>query len=200
MLYLQPNLKKPIQPTMKRVISYIILMFIIASCGSNDSYEIDGTLYGGASFEGETIYMVSFGSSSLEGQDSAVIRNGRFHFEGKVNRPEVCELRMRPMMRLFIDRLVLIKEPGHIWVTLNKQSVAHGTALNDSLQHWREYKMGVDSVMFKVSKKLKRAEGEEREALEQEYDELRHNFMEFNRQVVLRNDNVFGDYIDRYVR
>lgn len=185
---------------MKKVISYIVLIFIIASCSSDNSYKIDGTLYGGASFEGETIYMVSFGSSSVEDQDSAVIRNGRFHFEGSVDQPEVCELRMRPMMRLFIDKLVLIKEPGHVWVTLSKQSVAHGTALNDSLQQWREYKTKVDSVMYALSKKLKHAEGEEQEALEQEYDEVRHDFTKHNKEVVQRNDNVFGDYIDRYVR
>ncbi len=185
---------------MKKVILYIVLVFVIASCGSDNTFVVDGTLYGGASFEGETIYMVSFGSSSVEGQDSAVIRNGRFHFESDVDQPEVCELRMRPMMRLFIDKIVLIKEPGHVWVTLSKQSAAHGTALNDSLQVWREYKMSVDSAMFAVSKKLKRAEGEEQEALEKEYDKLKYSFLKHNKEVVQRNDNVFGDYIDRYVR
>lgn len=185
---------------MKKMITYIVLMLFIVSCGSDNTYVIDGTLYGGASFEGETIYMVSFGSSSVEGQDSAVIRNGRFHFEGTVEQPEVCELRMRPMMRLFIDKIVLIKEPGHVWVTLSKQSAAHGTALNDSLQLWREYKMKVDSAMFSVSKKLKHAELAEKEQLEQEYDELKHDFIQHNKEVVRCNDNVFGDYIDRYVR
>lgn len=174
----------------------------MVSCGNDNKYVIDGTLYGAASFEGETIYMVPFGSSSTEGQDSAVIRNGRFIFEGTVETPQVCELRVRPMMRLFLDKdkFVIVKEPGHVWVALSKQSTAHGTALNDSLQAWREYKYKTDSLFQAISKNMKRADDSQMDALQLEYQKLKSDFASHNKAVAQRNDNVFGDYIDHYVR
>ncbi|MCQ2203496.1 MAG: DUF4369 domain-containing protein [Bacteroidales bacterium] len=192
---------------MKRLFAIISLAAVLFGCSSDKSYVIEGTLYGAASFEGETIYMVPFGSSSTEGQDSAVISNGRFVFEGTAERPEVCELRVRPMMRLFLDRdkFVIIKEPGHLWVALSKQSTARGTALNDSLQVWREYKYKADSVFSAISKqmkvaKLKGDDSSEIEALEMKYETFKNTFIKHNKEVAERNDNVFGDYIEHYAR
>lgn len=144
--------------------------------------------------------MVPFGSTSLAGQDSAIIRNGRFRFEGKVNIPEICELRMRPMMRLFVDKLVCIKEPGHVWVILNKRSSAYGTPQNDSLQAWRNYKYRTDSVLTVLNKKMKHLTGDELEQVQQKYDELQNSFDRRNKETVKLNDNAFGEYIERFVR
>ncbi len=185
---------------MKKLILAILAVFALASCNNDKSYVIEGTLYGGAQFEGEVIYMVPFGSASTEGQDSAVIRDGRFRFEGEAVRPEICEIRMRQMMQLFIDKLVCIKEPGHVWIVLSKPSSTKGSPLNDSLQVWREYKAQVDEKISNLNKLIKKAEGEELGALRTELDDIRHDFDVHNKQIVDRNDNVFGEYIERYVR
>jgi len=185
---------------MNKTLILAALIFLLASCSKDNTYTIEGTLYGGSSFEGETIYMVPFGSSSVSGQDSAIIRNGRFHFEGNIDNAEICEIRMRPMMRLFVDKLICIKEPGHVWVTLNKRSTAKGTALNDSLQAWRDYKYKTDSILVSLNKQMKHAKGETLEKIQQEYDQLQNQFDEHNKSIVQRNDNAFGEYIDRFVR
>ncbi|MCQ2230137.1 MAG: DUF4369 domain-containing protein [Bacteroidales bacterium] len=185
---------------MNKVLVIATLVLLLVSCSKDNTYTIEGTLYGGTSFEGETIYMVPFGSSSVSGQDSAIIRNGRFRFEGNVDIPEICEIRMRPMMRLFVDKLICIKEPGHVWVTLNKRSTAKGTSLNDSLQAWRDYKYKTDSILVALNKQMKRATSEDLEKIQQEYDRLQSEFDNHNKAIVQRNDNAFGEYIDRFVR
>lgn len=185
---------------MKTLVLYLLVIVAFASCSNDKSYVIEGALYGGTSFEGESIYMAPYGATTGQNIDSCVIRDGRFRFEGIANESEMCIIRMRPMMRLFIEQLVFVKEPGHVSVILSKQSSAKGTALNDSLQAWKEYKMKADSVFFTLDKQIKRANADSRDALVHQRDSLKTDLVQHIRSIVNRNDNVFGDYVDRYVK
>lgn len=185
---------------MRTLLLYISILAVFVSCSNDKSYVIEGALYGGSSFEGETIYMAPYGSVSSDNIDSCIIRNGRFRFEGVADESEVCIIRMRPMMRLFIEQLVLVREPGHVSVILSKRSSARGTALNDSLQAWKELKAKSDSSFLMLDKQIKLAPDYQREALVHQRDSLKKDFMQQVKAIVTRNDNAFGDYIDRYVK
>lgn len=173
-------------------------VLLLSSCGNNQEYVIEGTLYGGSSFEGETIWMVPFSETSGSAVDSCIIRDGRFVFEGEMEGSELYVMRMRPMMSLFIDQLIFIKEPGHIRATLSRPSVAVGSPLNDSLQTWMKYKLHTDSLFRDLNMRINAAEGEAKEQLQSEYDELKNDFDRTNKGIIERNDNAFGNFLDKY--
>ncbi len=182
---------------MKKCIVVLIAMISLVSCEKDNTYIVEGVLYGGGKFEGEWIYLESFIDSSGE-RDSAVVHDGRFRFEGVVEEPEVCILRMRPMMRLFIQELIFIKEPGHVRTLLSKVSSVKGTPQNDSLQNWNVNKAKIDEQFQALSKKMKKASDEEYSKLVRQYDSLKIYFDTYNEGVVSRNDNAFGNYIDKF--
>lgn len=187
---------------MKRLVLILLTVVAMSSCSDDNKYIIDGALYGGTSFEGETIYLVPFVNATEENVDSATIHNGRFRFEGSIEGNEVCILRMRPMMKLFIKELIFVKEPGHISTLLSKTSSAKGTPLNDSLQAWNQYKFGIDSISVSINKAMKRATDDEEllKQLQLKSDSLRLAFDKHNRQVVENNDNAFGRYIEKFAK
>lgn len=187
---------------MKHLVVIFLSMLTLAACSDDNNYVIEGALYGGTSFEGETIYLVPFVNATEEDVDSATIHNGRFRFEGSIDGNEMCILRMRPMMKLFIKELIFVKEPGHISTLLSKTSYAKGTPLNDSLQAWNQYKLGIDSVSIAINKAVKRAADDEEllKKLQLKSDSLRLAFDKHNRQVVENNDNAFGRYIEKFAK
>lgn len=176
----------------------ILAALALASCTRSKHYTIDGTIYGGGNFEGETIYLLPFFNTAEGRSDSTVVKNSRFHFEGEVDDDEVCILRFRPMMELFLDKLVVIKEPGHIWVVLNRPSTAKGTPQNDSLQHWREYQTDINRQLHSLNDTLRKAQNVDSRRVNLTIDSLRQAFDKHNRQVVDRNNNAFGTYVMRY--
>lgn len=185
---------------MNKILLSLLLVLALYSCNKDNSYVIEGALYGGGKFEGETIYLVPFEKSSSSKIDSAIIHEGRFRFEGIAEKDEICVLRMRPMMRLFIQELIIVKEPGHVRTILSKRSSVQGTPQNDSLQSWNNYKSVVDSALFVINKQLKKATGDEYDILSMKNDSLKMLFEKHNRRVAERNNNVFGDFINKYAK
>ena len=110
--------------------SVAFLTTMIAGCGGNKSYKIDGML-DDAQFEGKTVYLVC----DREAVDSAVVRDGAFTFEGKAEEAWVGTLyAMGETTQLQQD---LIVEPGTVIVDLLTERIG-GTPMNDSLQLFLE--------------------------------------------------------------
>lgn len=184
-------------------IAYIFLTAtLLIACNSNqDKYIIEGSLYGGRSFEGETIYLVPFENPDRGDIDSAIVTDGHFVFEGTAAKPEICILRMRPMMRLFIEEQILVKEPGHIYSQLSKQSSAKGTAMNDSLQAWKTLKAQVADNIKQINKQIKNSTDiNDINRLTQQRDSLRTAFDQTTLETMRRNDNIFGQFLNRIMR
>lgn len=90
--------------------AFVGLALAIVSCQDDNRYVIEGSVYGGRDFEDQTIYLSPLSAASVqENADSAIIHDGRFHFEGTVEQDGVYILRMRPMMRLFIGELYIVR-------------------------------------------------------------------------------------------
>lgn len=174
----------------------------LASCGEDNGYVIDGTVYGGRNFEDQTIYLSPLSAANFrEGADSAVIHDGRFRFQGDVEQDGIFVLRMRPMMKLFIGETFVVKEPGQIKVRLNQVSSVGGTPQNDSLQAWFDFKQHIDSLITDLKKQKKRLPAEQAYVIEEQRDSLRAVFEKRCRQAVSLNTNAFGDFVDKwYVR
>lgn len=172
-----------------------------SSCQPDKTYVVEGSLYGGRNFEDQYIYLVPLRGGYESRVDSAAVHDGRFRFDGVVVEPEVCLLRMRPMMRLFIQEATIIREPGHIKAVLSAQSKVGGTALNDSLQHWVDAKAHADSLLLVLKKQLKKAEGPDSADIAERQDSIRNDFSLFTLETLRRNStNIFGEYLDLYIR
>lgn len=187
---------------MKKIKTLLSLVAAMAlcSCQADKSYSIEGAIYGGRNFDDQTIYLVPFSGSTAGRIDSAKVRDGCFRFDGTAEAGGIFIVRMRPMMRLFIEELILIREPGNIRAMLSEHSSASGTPLNDSLQSWREYKQTIDTQLEDIRKKLRRADPRETARLKASQDSLRTLFDKHNRASALANSgNTFGEFLDSWV-
>lgn len=188
-----------------RLFMYTVVAVAFCSCDSEDKkYVIDGAIQGGRNFEGETIYLVPFFDAKEQKIDSAVVHNSRFKFEGYAKDPQVYILRMRPMMAVFVEELIFVREPGHIRTMISESSEVRGTALNDSIQNWHRFNVETKSVIADLNKQLRQAR---QRRMDQEYlDSLQYVadnlLIEFNRRnratAKSNSDNVFGRFLQLY--
>lgn len=187
---------------MKKLFMAFAQALAIVGCTSeNNRYVIEGVLFGGGKFEGERIYLVPFDNGSAARIDSAVVHDGFFRFEGQTDSSEVFILRMRPMMRLFIEELLIVREPGHIHTVLNRSSSVAGTPLNDSLHRWKLYKAHNDSILSSWHRRMRthNTDSVERITLKYKSDSLRQSMLEYNKERVAYNrDNAFGALVNRF--
>lgn len=130
-----------------------ILLILLVACGkSSAEYVIEGKLPSSA-YDGEWIYLAP--ASNLSGRiDSVRIINSVFTFKGNIE--ELRIVRMRSILRLKFQELLVVTEPGKIYVKIDSIGVVSGTPQNDALQTWkvareriqRSYRFVYDSLCF----------------------------------------------------
>ena len=107
---------------------------MISSCG-RDQYRIHGRVTSN-DLEGVQIFLVPLGHETAEYVDSVHIRNHEFFFSGDEQR--MCEIRLSKYERDKGQNLLVVTEPGDIYVTIGPDSSGGGTPQNDSLQVWKD--------------------------------------------------------------
>lgn len=117
------------------------LISLLACKPEAPEYHIEGNLPSDR-YDGEWIYLAPLGDTSADNIDSTRIENARFTFRGTEERLKV--LRMRVPLRLKLQELLVITEPGVISVRIDSISSASGTPQNDVLQEWKEFKERTD--------------------------------------------------------
>ncbi|WP_340111733.1 DUF4369 domain-containing protein [Maribellus mangrovi] len=184
----------------KIVLQLLILALGFMSCNSNKEFEITGQLPD-KSFDGEWIYLVPMVNAPVERVDSTTIRDGKFSFSGKVDLPEIYVIRAKPLLRISLQELLVVKEPGKLQVYIGKNSSVAGTALNDSLQQWKEQKQILDNQLFLLYKSQKQAGEKEKELVEDKISQLRTKRANYNFQFAKNNkDNVVGELVIRFMK
>lgn len=108
-----------------------ILLF---SCNNPDRYRIHGRVTSN-DLEGIQVFLVPLGHEEPENVDSVVIRNHEFFFKG--NKHWMCDIRLDRYHRDKGQNLLVVTEPGDIYVTIGPESTGGGTPQNDSLQVWK---------------------------------------------------------------
>lgn len=111
----------------------LIIYFLTGCSTSKKEYVIEGTLPS-AQYDGEWIYLVPM-TDPFGRVDSVQITNASFRFRGKGE--EMRVLRLRPILRLRIQELLVITEPGLIKVKADSIGSVTGTPQNDALQMWK---------------------------------------------------------------
>ena len=96
-----------------RILLFCISCLLWASCGnSGQNYVIEGTLPS-VKYDGEWIYLVPM--ENAPGRvDSVKITNASFSFSGQGE--EMRVLRLRHLLRIYIQELLVVTEPGTIHV------------------------------------------------------------------------------------
>lgn len=125
---------------MKKVFPAMAAALILAACSSNDKqFNIYGTCTI-PELEGACIFLVpeleKVIEPTKENLDSTFIVDGKFEFHGKVER--MSDLRIERYKRIGVQNLLVVTEPGDIFVTIGPESSGYGTPQNDSLQVWKD--------------------------------------------------------------
>lgn len=185
---------------MARIFQFIVFLLVLASCTSKNDFRIDGQLPDN-SFNDEWVYLVPLVNAPIERVDSTRIENGTFTFEGKVSTPEIYVIRTRPFIRLSLQELLVVKEPGNIYAYLGQNSNAKGTALNDSLQTWKAQKELFDVKSNLLQQQYRSAEEHQKEQVKTQQLKLVQQKTLYNFQFAKNNKtNVVGDIVMRFTK
>ena len=114
-----------------------ILIMVSACDGGSKVCRIHGTV-NNPNLEDACIYLIAFDKAIRDsvGIDSAFIKDGKFEISTKKNMVGI--LRMDYRYRYGIEELLVVEEPGDVYVTIDSISSGHGTKHNDIIQRWKE--------------------------------------------------------------
>ena len=108
--------------------------FLLCSC-VREQYRIHGRVTSN-DLEDIQVFLVPLGQEDAAHVDSVHIHDHAFSFKGKEHR--MCEIRLAKYHRDKGQNLLVVTEPGDIYVTIGPDSSGGGTPQNDSLQVWKE--------------------------------------------------------------
>lgn len=123
---------------MKRIFSFAVIAILLASCAPKNQFRIHGYV-SNPDLEGACIFLVPatepVNIPSKDNLDSTFIKDQKFEFKGEVER--LGDLRIEAMRRIGTQNLLVVTEPGDIYVTIGEKSSGYGTRQNDSLEVWK---------------------------------------------------------------
>jgi len=179
-----------------RFVFYILLLLLL-SCQTGSHYVITGQLPD-KTYNGEKIYLVPLENAVKERVDSTIIADESFKFEGTLKTPEILIIRAKPVLRINLQELLVVKESGNIIVKIGNKSSAGGTALNDSLQQWKEKKAVADFLYEDMRHQYKMASEADKTVIKQKEDSLSARIVNFHYNFVLHNrNNVVGKFVKK---
>ena len=181
----------------------LLLLFFICfpACSENYSF-IEGQLPN-ASYDNEWIYLVPFEGASKKTVDSTLIRKAGFRFKLKPEKQnQIYILRVRPVLRLELQEILVVSEPGTVHVSLDLRSSASGTPLNETLQEWKEKKHSSDSILYSLRRKYREVSNETGKALLlSQIEELDKEYRTYSDSLAEMNkDNPVGQLIGSLFR
>lgn len=176
---------------------YLIYLLLIG-CGNPDqSFIIQGTLPS-ARYDGEWIYLVPM--ENPQGRvDSVKIADATFSFKGTGE--EMRVLRLRHILRLRIQELLVVTEPGTILVKADSIGSVTGTPQNEALQSWKEDREKKQTAYQFIRKGLRTAVGTDSLRLVQQGDTLRIQEQERNLLFLQQQgNNTLGKFMQKMLR
>ena len=118
----------------KSIIAFLAGAALLASCSQSNEYVIYGTV-SNSDLEGAKVFLVPLENAVKENIDSTYIRNQAFEFRGTQER--MADIRIERYKRFGNENLLVVTEPGELYVTIGQVSSGRGTPQNDSLQVWK---------------------------------------------------------------
>ena len=137
---------------MRHLFFRLFLILMVVACHPKAESIIYGQMPD-SSFNGEQIYLVPLFNATANRVDSCTIQQGQFKLKGIADPQEVYIIRPKPLLRLKVQELLVVKEPGEIYVEMGLSSFVSGTSTNDSLQAWKEQKEALDQQVYDLQVK-----------------------------------------------
>lgn len=176
----------------------LVAVFLFTGCRDHShDYKIMGTLPSDK-FNGEWVYLVPM-KNPFGRVDSVKIADATFSFTGSGE--EVRVLRLRPILRLEIQELLVVTEPGQITIKADSIGSVTGTPQNDALQEWKEMREKKLASYGQLRRKLKVSVGADSLALAQQLKDLRNEERAYNFQFLCRlGHNTLGLFMQEMLR
>lgn len=180
------------------IVSAMALCLAIVGCqkAQNEAgiCRIHGTMES-AQWDGKRIFLVPmFGPKDSAHVDSLVIENGKFEFE--VDTAELKIIRIDYHFRSGTQDLLVITEPGDVYVTIGGVSTGGGTPQNDSLQVWKD-KLQEFSIAYAQVRQRAQAEGSD-SILMTEGKAIQQELRDFNKAFAQRQpDGILKEYFNK---
>jgi len=182
---------------MKSVIqlfSYSVILLITAC--TNRGSVIEGTLPDDI-YHDEVVYWVPFEGASSETVDSTLIHKNRFRIvisEHNLNKMGI--IRVKSLLRLNLQELIVFAEAGTVQVKLDSISSASGAPLNEVLQNWKDRKEIYNKKIYALRRKLRTAGANDKTGIQEEIENISDAYHDDIFQIVLNNkDNDVGKFI-----
>ncbi len=189
---------------MKQILYLIIIIITLSSC-KKTNYTIEGRVL--TEVEGEMIYLKVSGEDSNIAIDSTVITNGRFHFGGYIDNPQMGYLYCSNIPNGY----PIVIEPGKIEISILNDVRISGTNSNNILNnylvkfhHTTSKKMEIKNLekenILKNDNKSISALVEEFDSIQSDYIDFCVNFIEANNTsiagayVLYKNTALFDEY------
>lgn len=170
---------------MRKYLLFIVVLaaFLLSSCG-HDQYRIHGRVASN-DLDGVQVFLVPLGHEEPENVDSVFIRNHEFFFKGKKH--WMCEIRLDRYNRDKGQNLLVITEPGDIYVTIGPNSSGGGTPQNDSIQVWKDLTVETNKMYSEMVNA----------GMKGKADSLRVAYKDRTRQMALAlgEDSILGTFL-----
>lgn len=169
---------------------------MILSCSENKNYVIEGT-FENEKYDGEYVFLLPLDGVMPRIIDSVQVKDRSFVFTGKADSAQMKIIRMRHLLRLDIQELLVVVEPGNIWVRLDTVSAAGGTPQNEKLQAWKEVKMQSDETM-NLLKRMSQTDVDQETAgrISEQWEKIQADFKKYSLQFIEENR---GTAVGRFV-
>ncbi|MCD7915927.1 MAG: DUF4369 domain-containing protein [Tannerellaceae bacterium] len=167
---------------MGKVVLFLLICMFISCSNSSDLYEIKGIIANGQ-LENEVIYLVSLNEPTKV--DSMYVKNEAFSFNGKITTSDIKVIRTRIALRLYVQELLIVPEPGCINVILDSISSASGTKQNNLLQHWK--KEDTYKRIWNFQTGIQGRKKTEQEIIKQNIQAIQAEFRDYNFDFIKNN-------------
>lgn len=173
----------------------VITFFLVACNGTNQRLIITGHVPESIA-DGEAIYLVPLKGANSESVDSMIVVDGIFQTEKQIQQPEIVIIRTRPQLRLVLQELLIVLEPGAVEVSLNKESSAGGTPLNNALQQWKEKKTDFDETRRLLYQMLQTEDSSSKDEIDKRMNKLVTDYTTYCYDLIRSNrENLVGRFV-----
>ena len=176
---------------MKKILYFIMVLAavtMIYSCQQKKSSgvcRVFGTV-NNQQYEGKHVFLVPLKGPGANGRgDSTVIRNGKFEFEP--DSIQLYKVMLDEKNRFDLQPLLIVAEPGDVWVRMDTVSHAGGTPQNDSLDLWKtrteQYKLQSKLLRQLIADLDKKGERAQADVIEERAISLKDAYLDYTRRL-----------------
>ena len=181
---------------MKKLL-FLIFFVSLAACTQHQQGSVIEGMLPNDDYDNEAVYWVPMDGDHPKPVDSTRIKKNTFRIvisDHNLNKTGI--VRLRPLLRLAIQEIIVYTEPGNVCLKLDSISSASGTPLNDVLQKWKDRKHEYNRERYPLIKKLNAKDAQDQDEIKEELEKLLDGYLNDIYLMIYENkDNEAGKFI-----